>query len=265
MILPPIQGQFCQNSFFIFSACDTHYFKDFGKTLINSILKNSNAGIHFHIFNPSDEQLEYCKSISRLSVTYEYVPLTLFDAAVARWNIEPTNELEKLRYSRIVTSMNKGKDSSLAERIQKTYYACARFIRLNEITNAESKFFAMDVDAVLRKEVPTLSNLKDCYLHMITGKKARVLAGGIYATGNCNGKIFLKEYSDLLEKNINNDYLYWSLDQDCLDVVVPKYNIGELPITLIDWEMRPESVVWTAKGLRKDNQFFIGEQKKYTV
>ena len=265
MILPPIQGKFCQNNFFVYSACDSAYFKDFGKILINSILKNSSAGIHFHIFNPSDEQLEYCKSVANLSFTYEYTPLESFNEAALRWSKEPADELEKLRYSRIITSMNKGKDSSIAERIQKTYYACARFIRLNQLVSENNKFFAMDVDAVLRKEIPILPNTRDCYLHMITGKKARVLAGGIYSVGSSKGKEFLKEYSDALEKSINNDYLYWSLDQDCLDQIVPRYNVGELPISLIDWEMKADSVVWTAKGLRKDDHIFIDEQKKYTV
>lgn len=265
MILPSIQGQFRQNNFFIYSACDSVYFRDFGKTLINSILKNSSAGIHFHIFNPTDDQLDYCSSIPRLSFTYEHVPLNMFQPAENHWKTEPINDLEKLRYTRTLTAMEKGKDQSLIDRIQKTYFACARFIRLKDFAIENNRFFSMDVDAILRKEIPVLDSSKDCYLHKITGKKARVLAGGIYSNGNNNCQKFLKEYSDLLESKIANDYMYWSLDQDCLDIVVPKYNTGDLPMSLIDWNMSPDSIVWTAKGLRKDLESFTSEQKKYTV
>jgi hypothetical protein len=263
MILPPLQGNVQQEDFFIFTACDTHYFDNFGKILINSVLKNTNLGIHVHIFDPSEENIEFCQKKDRVSVSYEHIPKTMFLDAAERWKVEPLSEPEHTRYRRIQTAMQKGNDPNIVNRIQKTYYACARFIRLESLTKPGDKFFAMDVDAVVRKDLPVLPVGKDCYLHKITGKKARVLAGGLYTDGNINGREFLKDYSDLLISNISQDYLYWSIDQDVLDIVVPKYNIGDLPMTLIDWEMNPESSVWTAKGLRKDSEVFISEQKKY--
>jgi hypothetical protein len=263
MILPPIQGNICQAGFFIFAACDTVYFDEFAKSLINSVLKNTKAGIHLHIFNPRDDQLEFCQKDPRISISYEYVPISLFNNAANHWNREPLDSLEKLRYTRTITAMTKGRDKSLIERIQKTYFACARFISLSKLTEPTHSFFAMDIDAIVRNDIPKLPSDKSCYLHKITGKKARVLAGGIYIDKNIQGYQFLKEYAESIIYNLERDYIYWSLDQDILDYVVPKYNVGDLPISLIDWEMRQSSIIWTAKGTRKDLPIFISEQKKY--
>jgi hypothetical protein len=263
MILPPVQGKVGQEGFFIFTACDAVYFDEFGKNLINSVLKNTSVGIHVHIFNPRDDQLLFCQKDERISYSYEYAPLELFKSAADKWSIEPTTPEEKLKYDRIKTSMAKAGDENVLERIQKTYFACSRFIRLETLTKSGDKFFAIDVDAVVRKNIPNFSDDKDCYLFKITGRKARILAGGMYFAGNLAGYNFIKEYAGILRKNIESDYIYWSLDQDVLDPIVPKYNTGDLPISLIDWDMRHDSVVWTAKGARKDIPVFIAEKKKY--
>ena len=139
-----------------------------------------------------------------------------------------------------------------------TYYACARFIRLADIF--DGAVFACDIDAVVRKPIPKLKK-QDFYLHQIFGSKARFLAGGLYL----NNDVFLKQYTNDLWDNIEQDRLYWSIDQDLLDPCVPQYNYGQLPMELIDWEMRTDSVIWTAKGTRKDLAVFKQEQTKYAV
>lgn len=261
--MPPLHGTLAQTGFFIYAACDSKYFDEFGRSFINSVLKNTTKGIHVHIFNPSREQLDFCNKDARISVSYEYVVESQFVDAAARWHIEPDTEPEHTQYTRTLTAMKKGHDISLLERIQKTYYACARFIRLKDLTTAGNKFLAVDIDAIIRAEIPMLSDTSDCYMYKITGKKARVLAGGLYSTGNVDSNNFINEYAGVLLQYINNDYIYWSLDQDVLDNIVPKYNIGDLPYSLIDWEMLPNSIVWTAKGKRKDLDVFQTELKKY--
>lgn len=263
MNLPTVYNRIEQTRFFIFTACDQNYFDNFGKILINSILKNTNLGVHIHIFNPADETIKFCQGKDRISLSYEYVPKELFISATRKWETAPITEPENTRYRRIHTAMKKGRDLNVIDRIQKTYYACARFIRLENLTKEGDKFFAMDVDAIVRKNISFLAPDKDCYLHMITGEKARVLAGGLYTDGNLQGRKFLKEYSDKLIQHILNDDMYWSMDQDILDIVVPKYNIGHLPLTFIDWEMQSQSIIWTAKGSRKNLSVFISEQQKY--
>jgi hypothetical protein len=160
--------------------------------------------------------------------------------------------------------MIKGGDATLQERIKKTYYACARFVRLAELFQA-GPVLALDIDAVVRKPWTTLSAHHDFYLHHIAGRKARYLAGGLWINPSNFSKKFLKEYRDQLITYLTNDYIYWGLDQDLLEPIVPQYNHGQLPISYIDWNMHPDSYIWTAKGTRKDLVAFVSEQQKYVA
>jgi hypothetical protein len=198
-----------------------------------------------------------------VSLTFEFVALELFKSAAERWNTISNDPTEHYNLKRIVTAMSKSNDVSIQERIQRTYYACARFIRLTELISPSVSALAIDSDAIVRSTIPPLPDTRDFYIHHITGKKARFLAGGIYLTGSEQGYKFLKEYADILKYNINRDTLHWGIDQDVLDDIVPKYNFGNLPSAYIDWEMLPSSYVWTAKGKRKDLDIFKKEQIKY--
>jgi hypothetical protein len=258
MQIPQLNGKLSYSDFFIFAACDEHYFDDFAPALINSIKFNTDHKIHLHVFNPRQDQLDFC-SQNRVSVSFESVPLELFGEAASKWNIEYADEPLKSQKLRTLTAMTKGKDINIQDRMRKTYYACSRFIRLQQLLE-EQDFFAIDIDALVRKPVENLKN-KDFYIYHISGAKARFLAGGIY--GSVRSKTFLKDYSDELRKYLQADYIYWGLDQDVLDNIVPKYSWSKLPDSYIDWNMRPNSAVWTAKGTRKDLAVFLNEKKKY--
>lgn len=258
MILPTLNGKLTCDDFFIYTACDQNYFDEFAPSLINSIKKNTDHQIHVHIFNPRDDQLEFCLS-KDVSCTYEYVDIGEFKKSADRL-AEETQDDPINRKLRTLTAMEKGNDRSIQERIMKTYYACSRFIRLSQLVDGQ-RFFSMDVDAVVRSPLKIISG-KDFFLHHISGKKARFLAGGIM--GSATSKNFLDEYSKELEKYITEDRLYWGLDQDILDAIVPKFNWGQLPLDYIDWNMTSKSYVWTAKGTRKNLVIFIDEQKKYS-
>ena len=60
MIIPPIYGTCNQRNFYIYAACDTKYFDEFGPAFIHSIKQNTTAGIHVHLFNPKQSQIDYC-------------------------------------------------------------------------------------------------------------------------------------------------------------------------------------------------------------
>lgn len=263
MMLPPIHGKLEQNNFFIYTACDTNYFNEFGPTIIRSIKENSEMGIHIHLYNPTPQQVSYCLNEERVSITWESVPLKRFKKAAERWDPEPTEHNEALKYKRTITAMSKSDDKNIQERMQRTYYACARFIRLAKLIKPEHCVLAIDSDAIVRKDIPLLPATKDFYIHHITGKKARFLAGGMYFSGTTEGYEFLQKYAELLELHIYKNSIHWGLDQDVLDVIVPKYNFGQLPISYIDWNMQKDSYIWTAKGTRKELDVFINEKKKY--
>lgn len=263
MNLPNLQGTCDYSDFFIYAACDATYFDLFGPAFINSIRCNTKVNIHMHLFNPRIDQIEYCQKI-QISTTWEHVSDSLFDLATQRWNNIPADGSAKLHYDRTVNAMTKGRDSSLQERIKKTYYACARFVRLAELFRS-GPVLSLDVDAVIRQSLPMLPTNYDFYLHHIAGRKARYLAGGIWINPTDLSKNFLKEYRDQLVTYLTNDYIYWGLDQDLLDPIVPRYNHGQLPISYIDWNMSLDSYIWTAKGTRKDLVAFVNEQQKYVA
>ena len=255
MIIPPIEGTCTQNSPFVYAACDSEYFDEFGREFVNSIQQHTSLGIHIHVFNPTQAQLEFCQSRS-VGVTHESVPFEWFTAV-------STDQLTPKQLERTHTAMEKGRDQSVAERLRKTYYACVRFIRLQEVFSGSTTVFAADIDAVVRCNIPELPNSKDFYIHHITGKKARFLAGGLWLNPTLDSRNFLQDYAQQLRSSIERDYIYWGLDQDVLDPIMPKYNHGHLPIEYIDWDMHPKSYVWTAKGPRKDLEIFKSEKLKY--
>ena len=263
MMMPPLQGILNQNNFFIYAACDHDYFNEFGPALINSVLKNTMFGVHLHLYNPTQEQIRYCQSIDRVSITYEAVPIELFDVAAKRWETVPDDTELADRRKRIITAMGKGKDTSIQQRIQRTYFASARFIRLQQLIIPTSRLLAIDIDAIVRDDLPELDSSRDFYIHYISGRKARYLAGGLYLTGNSNGYNFLEAYATVLKTNIAADNLYWGIDQDVLTDLVPQYQWGNLPMEYIDWEMQSSSHIWTAKGTRKDLEIFVNEKRKY--
>lgn len=264
MNLPALQGTCTQQQLFIYAACDQQYFNEFGQEFVRSIQRNTDMGIHMHVFNPTAQQIEFCNSSNRVSMTYEYVSVELFQPAADRWATVPVTEPLKSQYDRTLNAMGKGRDSGILDRMQKTYYACARFIRLAELFQT-TPALCVDVDAVVRKSIPELVPTHDFYIHRITGKKARFLAGGLYLNPTDSTRQFLHEYADQLKFYINQDYIYWGLDQDLLDPIVPKYNHGQLPNSYIDWDMRDSSYIWTAKGTRKELAAFVNEKRKYSV
>jgi hypothetical protein len=263
MILPDLQGTFDQSDFFVYAACDRIYFNEFGPAFIRSIRANADCNIHIHIFNPDPDQIEFCQRHG-VGVTWEHVHQTLFVPASQRWNTVPAQEPQRSQYDRTVNAMGKGGDASIIERMQKTYYACARFIRLAELYKNQT-VFAVDIDAVVRRPWPVLDSSRDFYIHYISGKRARYLAGGLWLNPSESCQQFLHKYADQLRSYFVNDYIYWGLDQDLLDPVVPQFNHGQLPIEYIDWNMNANSYVWTAKGARKNLAVFVNEQQRYTA
>jgi hypothetical protein len=261
--MPPLQGILNQTNFFIYAACDVEYFNEFGPSLINSALTNTAFGVHLHLYNPSPDQILYCRSIDRVSITYEYAPIDMFTAAAEQWTSVSNDPELADRRRRILTAMGKGKDTSIQQRIQRTYFASARFVRLQQLIRPNDRLFAIDIDAIVRSNLPVLDNSRDFFIHYISGRKARYLAGGLYLTGNNRGYDFLNEYARVLKTNIETDNLYWGIDQDVLVGLVPKYHWSNLPIEYIDWNMQARSYIWTAKGTRKDLGVFVNEKNQY--
>jgi hypothetical protein len=118
------------------------------------------------------------------------------------------------------------------------------------------------VDGLVRRPFTDQLGSDDFYLYE-KPKDGTHLAGAILFNGTAGSHEFLQEYAQQLRTSIDQDDLYWFLDQFILDQLVPGYRKGLLPMSYIDWAMRDESAVWSAKGKRKELDVFKKEQQKY--
>lgn len=266
MILPPLHGKLNQSDFFIYAAADSTYFDQYGKTLINSVLKHTPYGVHMHIYNPTDAQIAFCDSIDRVSATWEYITQHDLQSAIDFWSKPHLTEPYLSRRNRMLGIKVVDKTLSIKDNVQqwlfKTYYACARFVRLADITDANSTFLAIDVDGLVRGNFNyQFADNKDFYLYK--KDKGGYLAGALLLSGSDGGRKFMLHLTDMIKSEMSKDNIYWFLDQWALDQIVDQYDKGYLPINYIDWYMDPKSAIWSAKGKRKHLTVFTQEQKKY--
>ena len=260
MIMPPLEGNLKQSKFFVYAAADSVYFDRHARPLINSIRTNTpDIGCHIHIYNPRPDQIEFCNQ-QGASCTYETVDDALFAPVLDYWL--KRNNFSNERQRQMFKKGQTFGSAELLKLIKQTYYACARFVRLAEILPADQKCLALDVDGLVRSTFNYNLGASDFYLYR-KPKDGTHLAGALLFNATAGSNAFLQQYATLLRDNIAAKELYWFLDQFILDQLVPKYNAGLLPMSYIDWAMKPESAIWSAKGKRKELNVFLNEQQKY--
>lgn len=274
MIIPEIHGGLHQSGFFIYAAADRVYFDLYGVPLINSVVRNTDSGVHLHLFDPTPQQIEFCHSQPRVSVSYEYIAQDQFNGAFELWNRDDLPEPWRSRKSKMLGLKQFSRSDDLKLWLRKTYYACMRFVRLDELLTMPMRFLEIDIDGVVRSRFNTTfpnDAVCDFYLYekekrdKITGqvRKTGHLAGAILYTEKPQSRQFVHDMASRLRDEITANNLYWFLDQSVLDELVPRYRRGLLPMDYIDWRMQPHSAIWTAKGRRKDLDVFKQEIAKY--
>lgn len=278
MNLPSLQGNLAQSGFFVYAAADPVYFDRYGRALIQSVLRNTDYGVHMHIYNATPEQIAFCQQ-PRVSVSWEHVVPGQFDAAMKLWNRHDLPEPYASRKNKMLGI--KIVDNSLSPQenlriwLLKTYYACMRFVRLAELIQQPRRFLEIDVDGLVRSNFPTQfadDADHDIYLYekikrdRVTGQEVRSghLAGSILWTDKPEALQFLQDLAQVMRHEIEQDNIYWFLDQNVLDATVAKYRKGTLPVSYVDWHMQPDSAIWTAKGKRKELEKFTSELAKYS-
>lgn len=264
MQIPPIHGSIRQRDFFIYAAADADYFDRFGLPLANSVIKNTNYGIHLHLYNPRQDQLDFCQQRPRMSVTWETVRQDQFDSAIRLWSSDDLPEPYISRKNKMLGLKQFKDNTNLPSWIRKTYYACMRFVRLPEILDRPRRFLEIDIDGLVRNNFETKffnDDEKDFYLY--EKEKGGHLAGAILYTEKPQTMKFIKELARVIREQIEQDNIYWFLDQHSLDQVIVNYRKGLLPISYVDWRMGNASAIWSAKGKRKDLEIFKQELRKY--
>jgi hypothetical protein len=259
-MLPDLQGSLTQEKFFIYAAADSVYFDIHARPLINSVRTNTpELGVHIHIYDPRPDQIDFCQQTGA-GVSYEHTDDGQFDLVCNYWQTR-TNFVND-RQSQMAKKGRVNGPVELKKLIKQTYYACMRFVRLAELVQPGQRCLSIDVDGLVRDQFATDLGTADFYLYE-KPKDGTHLAGAVLFNGLTQSHAFLQEYASALKTNIEQNELYWFLDQVILDQLVSKYNKGLLPMSYIDWAMREGSAIWSAKGKRKELDLFKQEQGKY--
>ena len=261
MNLSPLQGSCEQSLFFIYVAADQVYFDRYARPLINSVLTNTkDIGLHVHVYDPTPDQIEFCNQRPRVSVTWETTDMHGFEQVANKWMSK--NEFSNDRQRQMWKKGQTGGHAELVRLVRQTYFACMRFARLAEILKPEKCCLEIDVDGLVRAPFDYDLGPADFYLYK-NPKDGTHLAGAILFNGKPGTHMFLQAYSQAMRTAIESDDIYWFLDQVVLDQLVPHYNTGLLPMSYVDWAMRSDSAIWSAKGKRKELDLFKQEQRKY--
>jgi hypothetical protein len=261
MKLPPLLGNLDQPKFFVYAAADVVYFDLHARPLINSITANTpEHGVHIHIYNARPDQIDFCRSRPKVTCTHETLDDTEFHQAADYWLSRSTfsNDRQRQMHKK---GQKLGREELLTL-IRQTYYACGRFTRLAELLRPGQRCLSIDVDGLVRGPFNEQLGTEDFYLYE-KPKDGTHLAGAILFNGTVGAHEFLQEYARQLRASMHQNDLYWFLDQVLLDQLVPKYHKGLLPMSYIDWAMREDSSIWSAKGKRKELEIFKQEQQKY--
>lgn len=204
-----------------YCPCDTKYFNDFGKIFALSATEFAPwAHIHFHIFDGTDADIEYCKS---KGFTY---------------TIESTPE----RFS-------------LNLETKKDYWVNIRFVRIPEIYDDSTLVMSIDADSVFVKPLSFEKFKLDLSKSWTTiaAKREQLSLGSAVGFSNDNARFILaKKLLDYLP----TDEFKWCLDQKLLDELIASNDLDTMDLRYSDFKMNDESFVWTGKGNRKFKQTF---------
>ena len=198
MIIPPLLGNLDQTNFFIYAAADATYFDQHARALINSVLTNTpDIGVHIHIYDPRPDQLEFCRSRTGISVSYETLDPVQFNKVTARWlkRTEFANDRQRQMYKKGQTLGAEG----LNLLVRQTYYACTRFIRLAELVRPGQRCLAIDVDGLVRAPFDHQLGMADFYLYE-KPKDGTHLAGALLLNGTAGTHEFIKKYVGIFIK-----------------------------------------------------------------
>jgi hypothetical protein len=264
MNIPQLYGNFPNDNIVFFVAADEKYFNLYGKSLISSIKHNFNHSIHFHLYNPSDSTKDFCKK-NNIYYSYEYFDETNVETAFEFYQMSTLNEEFTRRRS---TMIKIGEQmTKIRNELIRTYYACARFIRLHELLTKPTYVVMLDTDSLVRK--PFLLPSKDYDIHIFEKKhKKHVtytqhLASTIFYTGTEGSFKLIRDHARLILDEFKQDTFYWFLDQETLDLAIQKYKKSPLQKYFVDFDMEEYSFIWCAKGKRKNEQVWIDELTRY--
>lgn len=246
---PSIEGTLPIIENCIFFSCDTVYYERYGIPLINSIVNQIPwIGVHCHLISQTNKitLIEH----PQLTHTFEVVDQSFIESI-------PVNS------SRIFSSekYNFSPNSLI------TYYACSRFLRASKIFTSKHSVLQIDCDSLLFSPF-TEEEFKEVTSIPLPTRKPKknekILASCISFGSGISGHKFRIELKEKLSEAINTG-IYWFIDQDVLEKIFNNETLESIPVKWNNWNFKdPEAYFRTAKGNKKDSNFFIEELKKWS-
>ena len=219
----------------LFASADSKYFLRFGPALIQSCI-DFNQPLHLHLINQT-EDAAHLKTL----VTDNYPTISFTSESV---DLSGTDE--------------------------RTYYACNRFIVGYQVLNQCDAAMILDIDNFLMNKVQWHTEDIGLFLRdPLPGtvgweQESTHVAAGIVSFTSAKGKEYLKDVSNQIKSYSN---LQWFADQNALWKVYEK-NKDYLSTfvynnSIMDWEFKPDTMLWTGKGPRKyDDPTYVSKDKE---
>jgi len=265
----------------IFFAADEKYYNLYGKKLIKSLFfYNNKWSIHAHIYNPSRNTINELRNNKKLTYSFETLNELYFFQCYSSFmkNTDKSFQIKtlltlksnfKVRFSNILAKLipffgilvKLSPRKPLIKHFKCIYFACQRFIVLNQLLNKINKkidILAIDADSLINKKLPNFHDYKKCDIALLkrTDATQPFLAGIMYLPHQGKRLLFIDEYSRLILKSLIGFKINWGLDQETLSNVVPKYAFKKINSKLCDLDFKKKSFIWISKGNTKHSNKF---------
>ena len=220
-------------------SCDNAYFIEYFQSFIYSLdASQNNIPVHLHVTN-ADLSIE--GRIEEISSNLSTTELT--------WTTSPSTSFSWLGHKQI-------------------YYAAARFMLAHEIVRCTEKpVLCLDVDGIVRGPILPVFELAlgdaDALVFWRSHKLAekRVLASAIGFAPTANGIRLLDVVARTIHMALAINPRY-HIDQAILAFAMEwlqrlrRLRTNQMPKSLTDYDFAPDSIIWTAKGAKKDSNLF---------
>ena len=178
---------------------DARYFRKYGVTFVNSFAQNAAQDrlLHLHILDPDSEFATFLErllqrvKLPNIAATYEYAPM----------------------------------DDSADFNLRRTFYSCARFLRLNSLlAGYRTPIACLDIDTVFEAPLdPLIATAGDVGLVQREPRDSPwldIVANAVLARNTQQAGRYLAAVSSYVRHFMRRGKLYWHLDQIALYCVL---------------------------------------------
>jgi hypothetical protein len=219
----------------LLAACDSAYV-EYATALVRGLdVFSPGERICLHVVNPTD------------------------DALAALWRLKSL-----LRHTELIVSSERIELGHYTPMQRRTYYACARFLRLAELLDqAAGDLLVLDADSLVvsqidrdftdKPEAEICLRRRD--LVEQRPEHLAVAAGSVWVRATDASRAFFRTVADDLATAFESGQASWYLDQITLkrriDDPELKVQVRNIKAKYADWDFRDDSIVWQGKGNRK--------------